>query len=116
MIDWSTIPWNALIWLIFSGILIFGMNQFADKLMGKDPEGFQRRKKQITIYAYVISSLSILQLMAKVELNPCFSYGITAALFFWIAKTETEEAKKKTARGMAIVIAVLAYLASLGGV
>ncbi len=115
MVDWSTIPWNAFIWLVFSGILVFGINQFADKLSGKDPEGFQRRKKQITIYAYVISGLSILQLMAKVELNPCFSYAITAALFFWMTKTEPEEAKKKTARGMAIVIAVLAFLAFLGG-
>ncbi|MCE5195754.1 MAG: hypothetical protein LLG09_01295 [Negativicutes bacterium] len=115
MIDWSTIPWNAFIWLVFSGFLIFGINQFADKLTGTDPAGYQRRKKQITIYAYVISGLSILQLIARVELNPCFSYSITAALFFWMAKTEPEKAKKKTARGMAIVIAVLAFLAFLGG-
>ncbi|MPN28531.1 hypothetical protein SDC9_175973 [bioreactor metagenome] len=115
MISWTEIPWNAVIWLVFSGVIIFGVNQFEEKLTGNDPEGYQVRKKQLTIYAYVISALSIIQIVVRTELNPVFSYGVTAMLFFWMMKTEKEVAKRKAARNMGILIAVLAFLAFLGG-
>ncbi len=115
MVSWMDIPWNAVIWLVFSGVIIFGINQYEEKLKGNDPEAFEIRKKQLTIYAYVISALSIIQIVIRTELNPVFSYGVTALLFFWMMRTEKEPAKRKAARNMGVLIAVLAFLAFLGG-
>ena len=28
MVSWMDIPWNAVIWLVFSGVIIFGINQY----------------------------------------------------------------------------------------
>lgn len=115
MVSWMDIPWNAVIWLVFSGVIIFGINQYEEKLKGNDPEAFEIRKKQLTIYAYIISALSIIQIVIRTELNPVFSYGVTALLFFWMMRTEKEPAKRKAARNMGVLIAVLAFLAFLGG-
>lgn len=115
MVSWTEIPWNAVIWLIFSGVIVFGVNQYEEKLKGNDPDAFQIRKKQLTVYAYVISGLSILQIVLRTEFNPVFTYGVTALLFFWMMRTEKEAPKRKAARNMGVLIAVLAFLAFLGG-
>lgn len=115
MLSWTEIPWNAVIWLVFSGLIIFGLNYYEDKLKDNDPEMFEIRKKQMTVYAYVISGLSMVQIAVRTELNPVFTYGVTAALFFWLMRTEREKSKQKAARNMAIVVSVLAFLAFLGG-
>lgn len=107
--DWASIPWNAVVWFVMSTIIIAFLEFKGDLLKNADPENYPKRRQAIIVFAYVVGGLNMVQIAAKIQLISFFNYMLTAALFFRFWQIEQGQ-KKKVARNMAFLTALLAVL------
>ena len=106
---WWNFPWTALVWFIAS-VFIMAMFEFrGDVIKENDPELFNKRRWTVRVYAFLLGSINLTQVVMWIQLIDLFNFLLTSMLFFAFWRIE-KGAKRQMARTMAIGTLVLALL------